>query len=289
MAKGVIAAGGGGGTGSDDLTAILGDVLKGKTAVTSDSNDEIGVGTLELTGNADGADVINGKTFYNTNAKSKQTGNMAEYGGLTKAASHWSGNGNVYFSFARGAYRTLAPGDSNYAQVYRTAAELGITGGKILEGQSILGIPGEIPKMSGSTITPSGSQQTIDCAGKYMTGNVVVKAISTGLYSVELISPDQVTADDNYSGTIYNFGSSGWDYAIVTGLARVGSSSGTEFEYSLGFIRNPSKDFIERLRGESSSGFVTFTMSAAGILSFKNSMSGGFHSNLKIYKFVKKY
>ena len=32
-------AGGGGGTASDELTATRGDVLKGVTAVTSDSND----------------------------------------------------------------------------------------------------------------------------------------------------------------------------------------------------------------------------------------------------------
>ena len=33
-------AGGGGGASSDELTAARGDVLKGKTAVTSDSSDE---------------------------------------------------------------------------------------------------------------------------------------------------------------------------------------------------------------------------------------------------------
>ena len=45
-------AGGGGGASSDELTAARGDVLKGKTAVTSDSSDEPAEGTLELTGDA---------------------------------------------------------------------------------------------------------------------------------------------------------------------------------------------------------------------------------------------
>ena len=42
----------GGGGISDDITARQNDVLKGKTAITSDSDDEIVEGTLELTGNA---------------------------------------------------------------------------------------------------------------------------------------------------------------------------------------------------------------------------------------------
>ena len=50
-------AGGGGGASSDELTAARGDVLKGKTAVTSDSSDEPVEGTLELTGDAADSDV----------------------------------------------------------------------------------------------------------------------------------------------------------------------------------------------------------------------------------------
>ena len=66
----------GGGGISDDITARQNDVLKGKTAITSDSDDEIVEGTLELTGNAAVGNVEVGKTFYNTNAHSKQTGTL---------------------------------------------------------------------------------------------------------------------------------------------------------------------------------------------------------------------
>ena len=59
---------------SDDITAVRNDVLKGKTAVTSDSDDEIVEGTLELTGNAAPGNVETGKTFYSTNAHTRQTG-----------------------------------------------------------------------------------------------------------------------------------------------------------------------------------------------------------------------
>lgn len=67
---------GGGGIQSDEVTALLSDVVKGKTALTSDSGDEIGTGTLELTGNAGTGDAISGVTFYSTNPHSKQTGTL---------------------------------------------------------------------------------------------------------------------------------------------------------------------------------------------------------------------
>ena len=77
MAKNVnIAGGGGGGVGSDELTSLLSDVVKGKTAVTSDSNDDPGVGTLELTGNAVAAHVLTGESFYTTDPKNKIVGAM---------------------------------------------------------------------------------------------------------------------------------------------------------------------------------------------------------------------
>ncbi|MCI9591507.1 MAG: hypothetical protein HFG42_13340, partial [Lachnospiraceae bacterium] len=73
-------AGGGGGTASDELTATRGDVLKGVTAVTSDSNDEAIEGTLELTGDAADSHVLEGKTFYNQDAKTRRTGAMPNRG-----------------------------------------------------------------------------------------------------------------------------------------------------------------------------------------------------------------
>ena len=62
----MIAVKGGGGVSSDELTATANDLLKGKTAVTSDSNDEAVAGTLELTGNATDSQVLVGNTYYST-------------------------------------------------------------------------------------------------------------------------------------------------------------------------------------------------------------------------------
>lgn len=55
-------------------TATAGDILSGLTA-TVDSG--LVTGTLALTGDATVADVVNGKTFYNTDAKTKLTGTGA--------------------------------------------------------------------------------------------------------------------------------------------------------------------------------------------------------------------
>ena len=68
---------GGGGIQSDEVTALLSDIVKDKTALTSDSNDEVGTGTLELTGNSDTDDVLNGCTFYKNNPQNKLTGTLS--------------------------------------------------------------------------------------------------------------------------------------------------------------------------------------------------------------------
>ena len=84
MAKAVIMGGGGGGVSSDELTAARGDVLKGKTAVTSDSSDEPAEGTLELTGDAADSHVLTGKTYYNKDPKTKRTGTMPNRGAVAQ-------------------------------------------------------------------------------------------------------------------------------------------------------------------------------------------------------------
>ena len=65
----------------DVVTAEAGDVVAGKVIV--DKNGNPLTGTLTLTGNAGPGDVRKNKTFYSTNAKSKQTGTMAEKGAAT--------------------------------------------------------------------------------------------------------------------------------------------------------------------------------------------------------------
>ena len=238
MAKAVIMGGGGGGVSSDELTAARGDVLKGKTAVTSDSNDELVEGTLELTGDAADSHVLSGKTYYNKDPKTRRAGTMpnrgavaqelAAGGSYTVPEGYHNGGGKVtansLASQTGGA--TAADGDVLSGKTYwkdgvkrtgtmtnqgaKTAAlnaggsyaipagyhngsgrvtanslasqtSANAAAGHILSGKTawVNGskLTGNIASMGGQTITPTASQQTISCSGKYMTGNIVVKGI----------------------------------------------------------------------------------------------------------------
>lgn len=76
--------------GSENCTSTKNEVLKGYTAITSESGDEPVEGALELTGNALPNQVLAGSTFYNANAKSKQTGTMAVQSILSFSAAVYS-------------------------------------------------------------------------------------------------------------------------------------------------------------------------------------------------------
>lgn len=82
MGKVIIAGAGGSGAGSDECTASKAEVLKGYKAITSDSADEVAEGTLELTGDVSDSQVLEGKTYYNSNPKIKRTGSMVNHGAV---------------------------------------------------------------------------------------------------------------------------------------------------------------------------------------------------------------
>ncbi len=134
-------AGGGGGVSSDEVTAKREDVLKGKTAVTSDSNDEAGMGTLELTGNAAAGNVKKGETFYTTDPKSKQTGTLEEKTGQYAATSSLdTGNKRVRLDVpGRAIYGDSALLYDTFANI---ASRIGLTAAKLAQGQSVLGVTG---------------------------------------------------------------------------------------------------------------------------------------------------
>lgn len=83
MGKVSISGAGGAGAGSDECTATSSEVLKGYTAITSDSDDEIVEGTLELTGDAADSQVLDKRTYYNKDARMKRTGNMPNCGAIS--------------------------------------------------------------------------------------------------------------------------------------------------------------------------------------------------------------
>ena len=151
MAKAIIAAGGGGGTGSDERTATGGDVLKGKTAVTSDSDDEAAAGTLELTGNAGTGDVVYGKTFYTVDPKSKKTGTLADKNGTIQSATATLDNTNSRLQMTipeTGRYNTAS---KLYTAFSAIATLIGLTAAKLAQGQKILGISGTYKGLGNAT------------------------------------------------------------------------------------------------------------------------------------------
>lgn len=83
MGKVSILQTGGTGTGSDECTATRSELLKGYVAITSDSDDEVVEGTLELTGDAADSQVLDKKTYYNKDAKIKRTGTMQNVGAVS--------------------------------------------------------------------------------------------------------------------------------------------------------------------------------------------------------------
>lgn len=262
--------GGGGGVDLDVITAASGDVLKGKVIVGPDGEPLTGV--LELTGNAADSQVLAGKTYYNTDAKTKRTGTMTNRGAVSPGGLSAGGSYTIPEGYHNGAGKVTANSlssqtDGNaatgdilkgktawvkgskvtgtmanhagtpqhidarriqnnrfevavaagyhgyswagnsyeYMELSEVASTLGLTAAKLAKGQTVCGVAGTytsdanaaagdilsgktayvnggkvtgtLKTMAGQTITPSGSQQTVSCSGKKMTGNVVVNAV----------------------------------------------------------------------------------------------------------------
>ena len=125
---------GGGGAGSDDCTGTAAELLKGYTGILKGSDDEPVRGTLELTGNAQAAHVLNGETFYSNDAKTKHTGNMTVNSLLSFSVAAYSGRrviatwtnpnqaagrpySGVIIRYDTGGY----PGASGGVQIYKGA------------------------------------------------------------------------------------------------------------------------------------------------------------------------
>ena len=118
-------------------------MLKGKKTITSDSNDEIVEGTLELTGNVGAAQMLTGYSGYSNNPKSKISGSMPNRGAVSQKLS------------INGSY-TIPAGYHNGS-------------GKVTQS---------IPTQGGKTVTPTASTQTVVSAGRYVTGDIKVAGVS---------------------------------------------------------------------------------------------------------------
>ena len=84
------------GVSSDECTALLSDIPKGLKAVTKDSDDEPGIGTMEMTGSATDEYVFSGKTYYNTSYKELRTGTLTIASILSFNAAQYSTSRNLF-------------------------------------------------------------------------------------------------------------------------------------------------------------------------------------------------
>lgn len=121
---------GGGGVDLDVVTAAADDILSGKVIV--DQNGDPLTGILTLSGNAGAGDVLTGKTFYNTNAKSKITGTMQTMSGGTYTPK--SSQQTISCNGKKMTSDVIIKGDGN------------LTANNILYGKSIFGVSGNVRK-----------------------------------------------------------------------------------------------------------------------------------------------
>ncbi len=128
MGKVIIAGGGGSGVSSDECTATKAEVLKGYSAITADSDDGVVEGTLELTGDVSDSQVLEGKTYYNTNPKIKKKGSMVNHGAVSISLNA-DASYTVPAGFHNGGGKVAA--NSLVSQTSATA-----TSAKILSGQT---------------------------------------------------------------------------------------------------------------------------------------------------------
>ncbi len=190
MGKVIIAGLGSSGIGSDDCTSTRSEVLKGYTAITSDSNDEIVEGSLELNGDAVDSQVLAGKTFYSTNPKNKRTGSMVNQGNVSQ---------------------TLNAGESyNVPSGYHNGS------GKVIANSLVSQTPGTATAsrlMNGDTAWVNGSK---------LTGTMAIQSIlsfSAAVYSSTAISFTwQNPANGPFSGVIIIGKTGSYPTSITDGI-----------------------------------------------------------------------
>lgn len=197
---------GGGGADLDVVTADAGDVLAGKVIVGPDG--EPLTGTLALSGNASDGQVLNGQTYYNTDAKTKRTGTMPNRGAVNQSLA------------INGSY-TIPAGYHNGS-------------GKVTQS---------IPTQGGSTTTPGTANKTIVAANRYVSGNIVVAGdpnlTGANIKKGKTIFGVTGTFEGYVTSPLYLFNRGKWNGLQTTGLTEINAEGSAylraTFTDSIGF------------------------------------------------------
>lgn len=196
MAKlGTTNIGGGGGIGSDELTATADKVVVGNTYVGADTDDEIGIGMLVDRGSSTPS---NGVSISESNLVTKisngayRTNASSGYPEITTALSSVTASGGLNAS-------KLLSGQNAFGILGTATNDASVTSAQMLAGASGysngIKVNGAIASLGVQTINPSASQQTVYSSGKYMTGNVVVNGVSN-------LTAANVRENVNVGGTV---------------------------------------------------------------------------------------
>ena len=203
MATIPISFAGGGGSGSDDVTASSAQVLKGYTAITSDSDDEPKEGTipskLAQTYYASTADqtILSGQYLAeNQIIKAVSQSNLSA-GTIKKGTTVSDSNGNGNLWSVDGTYSTPSSGQS---PIVAGAVRSGYSGFVNGGGE----IQGTIPNQAAKTVYVTMSSQTAVASGYYTTGNVNVAALSQSGLSPSNILRNKTISISNGSVNVWS-------------------------------------------------------------------------------------
>lgn len=176
--------GGAGGADLDVITAGAGDILSGKVIVGPDGEPLTGV--LTLTGTAADSQVLAGKTYYNTDAKTKRTGTMANQGSKSAAlncggsytipAGYHDGTGKVTANSlasqtdANAAAGDLEAGKTAYVKGTKITGTLALSGnaadGEVLSGKTYYNNALKT-KRTGTMANKGAVTGSVNCGGTY--------------------------------------------------------------------------------------------------------------------------
>lgn len=234
MSRAIKMDGSGGGSGSDDLTAAKAQVLENHTAITKDSDDEPGTGTMRHLSNR--ATI----THETTNGTKVLVGDAAfmatNSDGVQRAEIRYNGSDgyvtpNTLFAIPAGTMATagglttskLLAGQSAFGISGTATNDATATAAQLLAGYTAwkngAKITGTIPSLGSQTLYPGTTAKTLYSTGSYMTGNVTVPAVSIAAAHIKkgqvITFPDGSKVTGTWegwvatSGDLYNGGTWG--------------------------------------------------------------------------------
>lgn len=204
-------SGGAGGADTSIVTAGAGDILSGKVIVDADGNPL--TGTLALVGDAAEGHVLVGKTFYNTDAKTKKTGTMIDQGAKTSSLN-CGGSYTIPAGYHNGSGKVTANSLASQTDATATAAYIKTGYTAWVKGSKLTGSMAVTSAINFKATALSGSSIRISWTNpsKGPWQGVFIQMSTSG-------SPGTSGGTRVYTGTGVSTTASGSNYIDITGLS----------------------------------------------------------------------